>query len=312
MRIRESFLLAGGLVAALAVVILWPRDNPAQAPKKATGQDKERQADRQAIEQASRAFMKAFARGDAKGVASFWTANGEYHSGSGISFRGRSAIEEGFAEFFKHQQPGTKIEVLIDDIRFPAPDLAVEEGLLRQSGAGKELPITTMYSVIHVRDKGQWKIAMAREWGSGQDRLEDLDWLVGKWQARLKDQEVSLSFARDETKPYLLGQFTKKTKGKVIASGTLKIGLDPQRGQLRSWHFDDDGGHGQALWLRDGNNWVLDSIGVLGDGTETASVNILGRVNASEVTWRSIDRVMGERELPDTVPIKLSRVAGSK
>ena len=100
--------------------------------------------------------------------------------------------------------------------------------------------------------------------------------------------------------------------GKVVASGTLKISLDPQRGQLRSWHFDDDGGHGQALWLRDGNNWVLDSIGVLSDGTETASVSLLGRLNPDEVTWRSIDRVAGDRPVPDTVPVKLTRVAGTK
>jgi DNA polymerase III alpha subunit len=35
-------------------------------------------------------------------------------------------------------------------------------------------------------------------------------------------------------------------------------------------------------WLRDGNRWVLDAIGVQGDGAETASVNILGREMASQ------------------------------
>jgi len=30
----------------------------------------------------------------------------------------------------------------------------------------------------------------------------------------------------------------------------MRIGYDPQRGGLRSWHFDADGGHGQSLtWL---------------------------------------------------------------
>jgi hypothetical protein len=153
---------------------------------------------------------------------------------------------------------------------------------------------------------------VSREWGAGQDRLEDLDWLLGQWKASVPDQEVTLTFTKDEPKAFILGRFTKRAGGKVVDSGTMRIGLDPQTGQLRSWNFDEDGGHGQSLWVRDGNNWVLDAVGVLGDGTETASVNILGRVTNNEITWRSIDRVMGDQALPDTVPVRLSRVPAGK
>jgi hypothetical protein len=45
---------------------------------------------------------------------------------------------------------------------------------------------------------------------------------------------------------------------------------------------------------------------------ETASVNILGRVNQDEITWRSIDRVIGGEALPDTMPVRLSRVSTTK
>jgi hypothetical protein len=57
---------------------------------------------------------------------------------------------------------------------------------------------------------------------------------------------------------------------------------------------------------------VLDSFGVLGDGTETAAVNILRRVGDNDITWRSIDRVAGDKEVPDTVPLRLTRVAAPK
>jgi uncharacterized protein (TIGR02246 family) len=312
MRTKLVFILVGGLVAALTFGILSGRDNPALGQKKTTTeQGKERQADEEAIRKSSRAFAAAFEKGDAKAIAALWTEQGEIHEASGELIRGRAAIEKAFAEFFK-EQPKRKIEVLIEAIRFPAAYLAVEEGVLRMGGAGKELPSTTLYSVTHVREGGQWKIAVSREWGAGQDRLEDLYWLVGKWTAALKDQEVTLSFSRAENKPFLVGQFTKRALGKVVYSGTIRIGLDPQRGQLRSWHFDDDGGHGQALWIRDGNRWVLDSIGVLGDGTETASVDILGRISNDAFTWRSIDRVLGDQDLPDTVPIRLNRVRAGK
>ena len=117
-----------------------------------------------------------------------------------------------------------------------------------------------------------------------------------------------LTFTRDGQKPFLLGRFTRRAGGKEVDSGTMRIGLDPQTGRLRSWHFDAGGGHGQALWVRDGSRWVLDAVGVLGDGTETASVNVLGRVNNDAITWQSIDRVMGDQALPDTAPLRLSRV----
>jgi hypothetical protein len=139
-----------------------------------------------------------------------------------------------------------------------------------------------------------------------------MEWLVGTWKAKGKDQETKLTFAKDEKKPFLNGEFTTTVKNKVVSSGTIRIGMDAQRGQLRSWHFDDDGGHGQALWLRDSNNWVLDSLGSTGTGTETASVNILSRLSNNEIIWRSIDRVAGGQALPDTPPIKLSRVEEKK
>jgi hypothetical protein len=155
-------------------------------------------------------------------------------------------------------------------------------------------------------------MAVSREWGAGQDRLEDLDWLIGRWQASVGGEEVTMSFAHAAGKPFLTGEFTKKATGKVVAAGTFRIGFDPRRGQLRSWHFDEEGGHGDAFWVRDGARWLLNSTGALADGTETAAVNILGRLGPDEFTWRSIERVLGDQELPDTTPIKLRRVAAGR
>ncbi len=310
MSTTASRFLAGGLLAALALGALSARDDPARGPN-APAADPARAADAEAIRATARDFAAAFNKGDARTVAAQWTENGECIDADGVLVRGRAAIEQAFAEFFK-DHPQARIEVLVGSIRFPAPDLAVEEGLLRQSSAGKDLPTTTLYNVTHVRAGGRWLTAVSREWGAGQDRLEDLNWLAGEWKAAVKDQEVTLTFSRDEQKPFLMGKFTKRAAGKPVETGTMQIGLDPQTGQLRSWHFDEGGGHGQALWVRDGSRWVLDAAGVLGDGTETAAVNILGRVDPATITWRSIDRVMGGQALPDTVPLRLTRVPPAK
>jgi uncharacterized protein (TIGR02246 family) len=309
----RSLLMTGGALAALAAGVLLVGRLPAPVQGQPPANSDDRAADRKAIADASKAFEAAFEKGDAKAVAGFWTEAGEYESDTGEIFRGRSVIEAAFAAHFK-AVPKSQCTVRIDSIRFPSRDLAIEEGLLTTAGAGRELPASTRYRVVHVREGGTWKIALAREWGAGQDRLEDIAWLIGDWKGtgKDKDREVTLTIRPDAVKTYLVGRITAKVKGEVASTGTMKIGVDPQRGQLRSWHFEDDGGHGQALWIRDGSRWVLDAIGVAGNGSPTAAVNLLGRIDNDTVTWRSIDRVMAGQKMPDSPPIRLTRVNESK
>lgn len=275
--------------------------------------DDDRSADRAAIMKSAQDFAQAFGKKDAKAIAAQWTDNGEMEEDSGQMIRGRAEIEKAYAQFFK-EKPNVTADVRVDSVRFLAKDIAVEEGLVLIGGKGKEMPGSSLYSVIHVRDGGTWKIAYSREWGGDLDRIADIEWLVGTWQGGGKGDDMTITYAKDKDKPALHGTFSTKADGKVVTSGTFRIAFDPQRGQLHSWNFDDLGGHGQALWLRDGDRWVMDSIGVLPDGSNSASVNIMHRLNNNEVVWQSIDRVVnGMRvgsglELPDTQPIRLKRV----
>ena len=66
------------------------------------------------------------------------------------------------------------------------------------------------------------------------------------------------------------------------------------------------------MWLRDGDKWVLDAVGITGDGTTTAAVNVLSRLGPDEIVWRSTDRIVDARPVPDTVPVKLMRVPAAK
>lgn len=292
--------MVGGTIASA-----WLASNGhAQAPKASP----ERDADRKAIAAASKAFAKSFADGDAKTAAAHWTENGEYSDDRGIELRGREAIEKQFAASFK-ARPKATAEVLIESIRFPSKDTAIEEGILRTGTDGAELPKSTFYRAWHVRENGEWKIASAREWGANVDRLEDLAWLVGAWKGVARDKEMLLTFKWDQSRPFMTGEFVTKVKDKTVATGHFKIGFDAAKGLLKSWHFDEDGGHGQAFWIRDGNRWVMDSRGALANGDTTAAVNILTRLSPTEITWRSIDRVVGGAPAPDTLPVKLVKAA---
>ena len=314
-RIQLPALISAGLCSVLAIGVIAARDRQDARPGPAgtTAKDpaaraeKDREADRDAIRTSAQDFARAFEQGDAKAAAAQWTVGGEYVSDEEPSVRGRDNIEKAFTELFKDKSRA-RLEVDIRSIRFPSADSAIEEGFLRHTPYGPGLPGSTQYTTVHVREDGKWLIAYSRESGAGQDRLGDLAFLIGKWEGGTKGQVMSLSFEKDGDHPFILGKFSRKSEGKLVAGGTMKIGLDSQRGQIRSWHFDGDGGHGQCLWLRDGNRWVLDAIGATADGTDTAAVNVLSRLNADEIVWRSIDRVVGGEALPDTAPVKLTRV----
>jgi uncharacterized protein (TIGR02246 family) len=262
--------------------------------------------DRKAILQSARDFTDAFNKGDARALGVLWTEKGELRDASGLTLLSRAAIEKAYTEFFK-ANPGAKAEVLVKTIRFPAKDLAVEEGLLRSPRGDKNLTGTTSYVVVHVREGGQWKMALSSEGGSGQDRLEDLDWLVGDWTAKVKDDVVKLAFVHDPLKPVITGTFSRTETGKEAVTSSMRIAADPETGRIRSWTFEPDGGHSQALWSCDGKSWVLDTRGVLANGTPTAERIILQRVGADAITLRSVDRMLGDARLADSPPLRLAR-----
>src|SRR5689334_7715299 len=66
---------------------------PAPAPE-------DRPADREAVRKALDGFVAAFQKGDAKAVAGHWTAEGEYISDDGATYRGHAALEKAYTEFF--------------------------------------------------------------------------------------------------------------------------------------------------------------------------------------------------------------------
>jgi uncharacterized protein (TIGR02246 family) len=305
---RIIFLCFATVCGVLVTNLLVAGD--LQGKETLASKDSSRDADREDILQSGRAFTAAFEKGDANAVAVLWTEQGEYESEDGTMFRGRTAIKEAFAAHFKGRPIG-RMDILVENIRFPSRDTAIEEGLIR-SMADNTLPNSSRYRVLHVREDGKWQIALCREWGVADNRMADLDWLIGTWRGQGKDHEMVISFAREKDGPFIVGEFTATTAGKKVSLGSMKIGLDPASGQFISWHFDQDGGYGHGLWLRERNHWVVDSHGIQGDGAETAAVNVLSRFGNDELGWRAIDRMVAGKAQPESPPMRLKRIANTK
>jgi uncharacterized protein (TIGR02246 family) len=304
----NRILLVGAIVFVVAsgpnVFAQGPASDQAQSGKSNAPVSK----DEAAIRQGAKDYAQAFAKKDAKALAAMWTENGQFEDDQGVSLHGKSAIENAYADMFK-DKPAGRIDVQIQSIRFLTPDVALEEGILHEGSAGRELPTTSRYSAVDVRDGGQWKIAYCRDWGSAQDHLDDLNWLAGKWKGSGKDGETTLSFTWDEKQPILVAKISSTSKGKPAQSGTIKIGYDPRRGGIHSWHGDADGSQSQAQWERDGNRWIIHTAGLTADGKKTSGEFILTRIDDNDLTWRCVERTVDDRSAPDMPPIKLTREA---
>ena len=61
----------------------------------------DREADESALKQRTAAFVEAVKSGAAKKVAGFWTEDGEYAGGDGVTIRGMGELEKAYQVHFK-------------------------------------------------------------------------------------------------------------------------------------------------------------------------------------------------------------------
>jgi uncharacterized protein (TIGR02246 family) len=283
-----------------------PAGPGADSPKAKPGEEDTRQADRAAIRKASDAFLKAFTNGDARAVAASWTPEGEFIAGDGSTLRGRAAIEKAYGEFFA-KNPRPEAETEIQSLRFVSRDTAAEEGFFKVRLGKNEAKTTSRYSVLHVRENGQWLMAIVREWPIEAASLHDLEWLIGTWSAKREDVAVHTTYEWLWNKSFIRVQFEIKGKEQTH-TGFQLIGKDPALGLLRSWTFDSEGGFGEAHWTRDGKKWLLDSAGVHPDGSTQAASILLTPVDPDTFVYHVVSRTIDGQESDTLPPIKITRV----
>ena len=88
------------------------------------------------LRQSAIEFTSAYDAYDTKAVAAQFATYAEMVNDDGSVIQGRAAIEKAFAEQFA-AQPGCKMAVEIESLRFLGDDLAVEDGRLALTGLPK-------------------------------------------------------------------------------------------------------------------------------------------------------------------------------
>lgn len=280
-----------------AVVVLDCSGGPGLArAQEVTKPSPSRDADVKAITALLAEFSRAFDAGDSAAVAATFAADALVVDEEGERTEGRDAIREQYASFFA-ATPGGKIAVQTDSLRFLGPDTALEEGRTVITPADHGKPQLSRYTVVYMKIDGRWLQSAVRDENarelSAHDHLKELEWLVGEWVNESQDAVVHTTCKWTDDHNFLLRDFTVKTQGRSVLSGSQRIGWDPLRGQFKTWVFDSEGGFGEGYWSNDGNRWVVKVEGVRQDGKSASATTILTRLSKDRIEWRSVDRTLG-------------------
>jgi uncharacterized protein (TIGR02246 family) len=298
---KRTFLAV--LVVALVAGALW-RVGVSQEVRRERGDASTgsavppaaRAEDDRAIREAIDAFTKAFREGNAKAIVGLFSEDGEAVDAEGNTIHGRSALEEHYAGRIA-EAPGDKLDITVQAISFLAPGVAQVSGSTQVTPSDGTAPFGSGYVAILTKREARWLLASVREVPekdlTPHEHLKELEWLVGDWVQESDEAVVSTSVAWSDNGNFLLRSFDVRIKGKPALTGTQRIGWDPLTKQLKSWVFDSSGGYGDALWMRQGNQWVVKATGVRPDGRVATATQVLTYVTKDSLRWKSIDRTLG-------------------
>ncbi|MBX3411943.1 MAG: SgcJ/EcaC family oxidoreductase [Pirellulales bacterium] len=298
-RVACSFLLLTTCLARLVVA-----------------QDDAVEQDRKAILARVKSYVEAFNAADASTLAGHWSESAEYITPAGDRIEGRQALAEYFAQEFA-ENPGRKLDVQVDRIRFATADTATEEGTARVASPDGRADESS-YLAVHVRRDGQWQLDTVRELTFSQqeaappastphDYLQDLEWLIGEWRDADNEGQVATSCRWVANQSFISRSFRVAIPGQSELVGTQVIGWDPVHGQVRSWVFDSDGGFGEGFWKNEGDHWTIQTRATLPDGRQATAVQILTPLGVDRFSWESTQREVDGVLLPNIDPVTVTR-----
>jgi uncharacterized protein (TIGR02246 family) len=309
-------LLAASLQSASAQAPSQPAQTAARAPAPAPAQGASATAPSAAekpIYEHIEAFAKAFSSPDLKALAALFTDDASVVDSAGDATRGKNDVVAMYASSFE-ENPHLELEPKISEIRFITPDVVRVEGLSKLTTDTGEASEFTRFCSLLVKREGKWLVSEIREYPapvedvSSYDRLAELEWMVGDWVDESENVKATSSVRWADNKSHLIRTYQIEVKGEKASSGTMIVGWDPQTGQIKSWVFDSEGGHGEGLWTRtDEKEWVVKAHGVLRDGRPTSATQIHVVLNKDSAKSSSVDRIIGGEIAPDIADVVMIR-----
>jgi uncharacterized protein (TIGR02246 family) len=261
-----------------------------------------------------RAYEAAYAKGDANALADFFTEDAEYTAEDGRTFRGRAEITETIHAALLERKGGN-LAINMESVRALAPEVLLEKGATTVTANDGDVS-ESLYTAIHVKKDGKWKISQLIESAmpatTPHDRLAELGWLVGQWEEadQAADLSVDSEYLWARGGNFITRNVNVKRAGQTTLEGWQIIGWDPIEERIRSWTFDSEGGFAEGWWTREGERWLVRETGVTPDGSRTGAENTITKLSPDRLAWESNNRTLDGAPQPNIGRIDINRVKG--
>src|SRR4029079_922381 len=146
----------------------------------------------------------------------------------GQTFSGLPAIEESIRAA-SGENKGAKLAITADTVRVLTPEVVVEKGSTSVTAQDGEIS-GALYTAIHVKKGGKWKISQLVETPlpevTPHDHLTELAWLIGDWEDADKNSDLSVKsqFVWARGGNYMTRNLTVKRGDDTILEGFQIIG----------------------------------------------------------------------------------------
>ncbi|QDT57189.1 SnoaL-like domain protein [Caulifigura coniformis] len=282
-------------------------------PRPTTAQDTRDDKDKASMGAVTRAYEEAFNKRDAAAVGKLWTEAGVHvDRATGVKTRGRDAIVRDLETAFK-EIPEAKLSVEAGEVRMVTPTVAQAEGTVTTLIPGEE-PAVIEFSALLVKQGDAWLLDSVEESPVPQpetanDALQQLAWMVGDWADQTEGIATTSSFAWSRGGNFLVRRFSTQFGEEEEMSGTQIIGWDPRSHEIRSWTFNADGSFGEAIWSKNGGDWLVKSTQTLADAGVASGTYVITPVDDNSMKIGLVGHEVNGEPVPRVAAVTVVRTA---
>ena len=179
-------------------------------------------------------------------------------------------------------------------------------------------PVETRFESLRVLENGKWRLAESFVEPSQAHALDDLDWMLGTWQADVADRAtIQISYEKALGGYCIVGKtkfMPKPGKATLLPNGIEALEVihaDRDAGLIRSWVFDSTGAKAEGFFEFDGTSFEKVMSGTPSDavrGRVATWVQVISPSGEGKATTHMIERRIDGVNLPDAAPLTFKKV----
>lgn len=268
------------------------------------------------LRKASAAYAEAFTKGDFATLADQWAARAELVEG-GTRLEGREAIVDSI-KLWRTRNPQASLAIELTDVEMVAEPIARVAGVMRFTKKPGDKPLESRFTGLRVKEGSVWRLVESRVTPAHAAALDDLDWMLGTWQAEVADRAtIEISYEKALGGYAIVGKtkiMPKPGKVTLLPNGIEALEVihaDRDAGLIRSWVFDSTGAKAEGFFEFGGTSFEKVMSGTPSDavsGRVATWVQVISPSGEGKATTHMIERRIDGVGMPDAAPLTFKKV----